>query len=322
MVDFEADLKKSLLDKEKDRSDHSEPDMKMEIVDVKKHKKEIKKRKRSISRVFGKKRLAITPSEQQNIESIQKATSFNKTTSFESQKEGTENTNDESENLDLLLELKVHEIEPETENTNKCHEPQMQNTTPAVDQSQETWNKIISEKVDNNMKGLLTEPNDEVMKYGAISNSPTYPQLYNEHRTSAITVQIVKNVEGIKEQSDQLEVKQSAQCQYSNFKEKPQVEEKQSVIKSNPYKFSQETHQHYKVRLNEGNQDEKGILIEEEIQNDDDNEEKEILKEEQIQNDDDDDEKDEDNLQLINENLKIDIPQDEADINVQSGWIL
>ena len=300
MVDFEADLKKSLLDKEKDRSDHSEPDMKMEIVDVKKHKKEIKKRKRSISRVFGKKRLVITPSEQQNIESIQKATSFNKTTSFESQKEGTENTNDESENLDLLLELKVHEIEPETENTNKCHEPQMQNTTPAVDQSQETWNKIISEKVDNNMKGLLTEPNDEVMKYGAISNSPTYPQLYNEHRTSAITVQIVKNVEGIKEQSEQ-----SAQCQYSNFKEKSQVEEKQSVIKSNPYKLSQETHQHYKVRLAEENQDEK-----------------EILKEEQIQNAYDDDEKDEDNLQLINENLKIDIPQDEADINVQSGWIL
>lgn len=300
MVDFEADLKKSLLDKEKDRSDHSEPDMKMEIVDVKKHKKEIKKRKRSISRVFGKKRLAITPSEQQNIESIQKATSFNKTTSFESQKEGTENTNDESENLDLLLELKVHEIEPETENTNKFHEPQMQNTTPAVDQSQETWNKIISEKVDNNMKGLLTEPNDEVMKYGAISNSPTYPQLYNEHRTSAITVQIVKNVEGIKEQSEQ-----SAQCQYSNFKEKYQAEEKQSVIKSNPYKLSQETHQHYKVRLAEENQDEK-----------------EILKEEQIQNAYDDDEKDEDNLQLINENLKIDIPQDEADINVQSGWIL
>ncbi len=234
------------------------------------------------------------------MDKIQKATSFYKTTSFESQKEGTENTNDESENLDLLLELKVHEIEPETENTNKFHEPQMQNTTPAVDQSQETWNKIISEKVDNNMKGLLTEPNDEVMKYGAISNSPTYPQLYNEHRTSAITVQIVKNVEGIKEQSEQ-----SAQCQYSNFKEKSQVEEKQSVIKSNPYKLSQETHQHYKVRLAEENQDEK-----------------EILKEEQIQNAYDDDEKDEDNLQLINENLKIDIPQDEADINVQSGWIL
>ena len=299
MVDFEADLKKSLFDKEKDRSDHSEPDMKMEIVDIKNHKKEIKKRKRSISRVFGKKKPVITSFEQQNIESIQKATSF------ESQKEGTENTNDESENLDLLLELKVHEIEPESENTNKCHEPQMQNTTPAVDQSQETWNKIISEKVENKMKGLLTEPNDEVMNYGAISNSQTYPQLYNEHRTSAITVQNVKNVEGIKEQPEQLEVKQFDQCQYSNFKEKPQVEEKQSVIKSNPYNLSQETHQHYKVRLNEGNQDEKNIL-----------------KEEQIQNDDDDDEKDEDNLQLINENLKIDIPQDEADINVQSGWIL
>ena len=232
MVDFDADLKKSVLDEEKDRNDHSEPDMKTEIVDTMNHKKEIKKRKRSISG-----------------------------SNFESQKEGyTENTNDDSENLDLLLELKVHDIESETPET---------------------------EVADNKMKGLLTEPDDEVMKYGAISNSLTYPQLCNEDRSSAITEQNIENT--VPTEVDP--------CQFSSFKENPQ-----SVIKSNPYKLSQENHQHCKVQLNEGTQNEN-----------------ENLEEEQIQNAYNDDEKDEDNLLLINEDLKIDIPQDEADINVQSG---
>ena len=232
MVDFDADLKKSVLDEEKDRNDHSEPDMKTEIVDTMNHKKEIKKRKRSISG-----------------------------STFESQKEGyTENTNAESENLDLLLELKVHDIESETPET---------------------------EVADKKMKGLLTEPDDEVMKYGAISNSLTYPQLCNEDRSSAITEQNIENT--VPTEVDP--------CPFSSFKENPQ-----SVIKSNPYKLSQENHQHCKVQLNEGTQNEN-----------------ENLEEEQIQNAYNDDEKDEDNLLLINEDLKIDIPQDEADINAQSG---